>query len=85
MGAGIGAVAAIGDQFDLGAAGVVAQSRFGDGRPCGVASDAQQGVTILDREYETGGYMDYDLDGSLSPRFIPGATRNALAQVRVEW
>ena len=40
---------------------------------------------LLDREYETGGYMDYDLDGSLSPRFIPGATRSALAQVRVEW
>ncbi len=40
---------------------------------------------LLDREYETGGYMDYDADGSLSPRFIPGATRSVLAQVRVEW
>ena len=40
---------------------------------------------LFDREYETGGYMDYDPDGTLSPRFIPGATRNALAQVRVEW
>ncbi len=40
---------------------------------------------LLDREYETGGYMDYDLDGALSPRFIPGATRSLLAQVRVEW
>ena len=40
---------------------------------------------LLDRDYETGGYMDYDADGSLSPRFIPGATRSVLGQVRVEW
>jgi len=40
---------------------------------------------LLDREYETSGYMDYDADGSLSPRFVPGATRSVLGQVRMEW
>ncbi len=39
----------------------------------------------FDRRYETGGYMDYDAAGNLAPQFIPAATRNALAEVRVEF
>ena len=38
---------------------------------------------LFDREYETGGYMDYDLDGSLSPRFIPrGDAKRACSGAR---
>ena len=45
--ASVGAIVAIGDELDLGAVGVVAQPRLGDGRACGVASHAQQGVAII--------------------------------------
>jgi iron complex outermembrane receptor protein len=42
-------------------------------------------LNALDRRYETGGYMDYDAGGNLAPQLIPAATRNWLAQVRVEF
>ena len=38
----------------------------------------------LDRRYETGGYS-YFFGGTRYTDFIPAATRNALAQVRVEF
>ena len=47
MAAGIGAVAAVGDELDIGAFGIVAQPRLGDGRAGGVAGDAQQALAIL--------------------------------------
>jgi iron complex outermembrane receptor protein len=40
---------------------------------------------LFDREYATGGYMDYDLGGNLVPHVIPAATRSVLAQVKVEF
>jgi iron complex outermembrane recepter protein len=52
---------------------------FGDSR----AELRVRVFNVLDRDYETGGYMDFDADGGLSPRFIPAATRNALAELRV--
>jgi len=36
-------------------------------------------------KYSTSGYMDYDAAGNLVPQFIPAATRNVLAQVRVDY
>ena len=39
----------------------------------------------FDRRYETSGYMDYDATGTLVPHYIPAATRNVLAQVRIDW
>jgi iron complex outermembrane receptor protein len=40
---------------------------------------------LLDREYETGGYFDYDDSGNYVPLFVPAATRNAIAQLTVGW
>ncbi len=40
---------------------------------------------LLDKEYETGGYMDYDAFGNLVPHFIPAAKRHVLGELRVEW
>ena len=40
-------------------------------------------TNLLDQRYAAGGYMDYDDDGSLSPRFVPAATRGWYAQVTV--
>jgi len=55
---------------------------FGDG------SRAELSLRLnnaFDVRYATGGYMDYDAGGNLAPQFIPAATRNLLAQVRVEF
>lgn len=40
---------------------------------------------VLDTRYATGGYVDYDAGGVLVPFLIPGATRSALAELRVEF
>jgi hypothetical protein len=40
---------------------------------------------LLDERYATGGYMDYDATGALVPFLIPAATRNALAELRVDF
>ena len=40
---------------------------------------------VLDREYETGGYMDYDASGSLVPFRTPAAKRNARVEFRVDF
>jgi outer membrane receptor protein involved in Fe transport len=56
--------------------------------PWGPDSHAELTLRVnnaLDREYSTGGYMDYDDAGNLVPQFIPAAKRNLLAQVRVEF
>ncbi|HYM82164.1 MAG TPA: TonB-dependent receptor [Candidatus Limnocylindria bacterium] len=42
-------------------------------------------LNLLDREYETGGYMDFDAGGNLVPHFIPAAKRHVLGQIRVEF
>lgn len=39
----------------------------------------------LDRRYETGGYMDVDANGDYVPHLTPAATRNWLAEMRVEF
>lgn len=39
----------------------------------------------LDRRYETGGYMDVDANGDWVPHLTPAATRNWLAELRVEF
>jgi hypothetical protein len=44
-----------------------------------------QVFNAFDLKYSTSGYMDYDSLGNLVPQFIPAATRNVLAQVRVEY
>ena len=49
-----GAIAAIGDELDLGAVGVITQPRLGDRRPCGVAGDAQQRLAVLARDFRRG-------------------------------
>jgi hypothetical protein len=40
---------------------------------------------VLDEKYETGGYLDFDASGALVPVFIPAATRNVLAELRINW
>ena len=50
------------------------------------AGTAEAGVRIfnlLDRRYETGGYMDYDAGGNLVPQFVPAATRHWLGELRL--
>ena len=42
-------------------------------------------LNLLDRRYDTSGYMDYDSAGSLVPQFIPAATRQILGELRVEF
>jgi iron complex outermembrane receptor protein len=44
-----------------------------------------QVFNLLDRRYETGGYMAYDAGGVLVPHYIPAATRHVLAGVRVDF
>jgi iron complex outermembrane receptor protein len=39
----------------------------------------------LDLEYAAGGYFDYDDAGNYVPLLVPAATRNVMAQVRVEF
>jgi len=54
--------------------------------PFAGTSEATLGVRVfnaLDEKYETGGYFDYDENGSYGALFVPAARRNALAQVRV--
>ncbi len=55
--------------------------------PWGGGSEASLVVrvfNVLDERYATSGYMNYDFaTNSLYPVFIPAATRNALAEVRV--
>jgi len=54
--------------------------------PGGATADVGLRVfNALDRQYETGGYMDYDAGGSLVPHFIPAATRHVLGEIRVEF
>jgi outer membrane receptor protein involved in Fe transport len=38
---------------------------------------------VLDKQYETGGYMDYDASGALAPFRTPAAGRNVLVELRV--
>lgn len=40
-------------------------------------------TNLLDERYAAGGYVDYDEDGGLSPRFVPAATRGWYTQVTV--
>jgi iron complex outermembrane receptor protein len=40
-------------------------------------------LNVLDKRYETSGYLDYDATGNLVPTLIPAATRNWIAQVTV--
>jgi len=40
---------------------------------------------VLDRRYESGGYFDYDQNGSYVAHFVPAATRNAIAQLDVSF
>ena len=40
---------------------------------------------VLDRKYETGGYFDYDQNGSYVAHFVPAATRHAIAQLDVSF
>jgi iron complex outermembrane receptor protein len=42
-------------------------------------------MNALDTRYETGGYYDYDDQGNYAPLKIPAATRNALAELRVDF
>jgi hypothetical protein len=42
-------------------------------------------MNALDTRYETGGYFDYDNQGNYVPLKIPAATRNALAELRVDF
>jgi len=42
-------------------------------------------LNVLDERYATSGYPDYDASGALVPHFIPAATRNFIAQVRVDF
>jgi iron complex outermembrane receptor protein len=63
---------------------LTASYRFG----LSAVSQAELGLrvfNVLDQEYETGGYMDFDADGTLSPRFIPAAKRNLLAELRIDF
>jgi iron complex outermembrane receptor protein len=54
--------------------------------PGGAAAEAELRVlNAFDREYEAGGYMDYDTSGTLAPMFIPAAKRSVLFQVRMEF
>jgi iron complex outermembrane receptor protein len=56
------------------------------GAPGGSAAQVDVVVTnLLDQEYETGGYMDYDAAGNLVPQFIPAAKRTALLQLRIDF
>ena len=57
-------------------------------RPLGDGREAMLMVRVfnaLDKRYETGGYFDYDDNGNYGPLIIPAATRNALAELRVEF
>jgi len=38
---------------------------------------------VLDRRYETSGYLDYDSAGNLVPHLVPAASRNGAVQVTV--
>jgi len=38
---------------------------------------------LFDERYEASGYMDYDATGAYVPHFVPAATRNLLAELRV--
>lgn len=38
---------------------------------------------VLDRRYETSGYLDYNANGELVPHLVPAATRNGSVQVSV--
>jgi iron complex outermembrane receptor protein len=40
---------------------------------------------LLDEEYETGGYVDYDAGGNPVPHFIPAAKRHFLGELRLEF
>jgi iron complex outermembrane receptor protein len=56
------------------------------GFPAGADARAEVSLRVtnlLDERYAAGGYVDYDADGSLSPRFIPAATRGWYAQLNV--
>jgi iron complex outermembrane receptor protein len=54
--------------------------------PGGAAAEVGLRVfNLLDREYETGGYMDYDAAGNLVPHLIPAATRHFLGELRLEF
>ena len=54
-------------------------------RPVGGPEFSLRVFNLLNREYEAGGYMDYDAGGSLVPHFIPAATRHVLGELRVEF
>jgi iron complex outermembrane receptor protein len=56
--------------------------------PFGTASHAElslRGLNVLDERYATSGYPDYNASGALVPHFVPAATRNWIAQVRVDF
>ena len=56
------------------------------GFPVGGSSRAEVSLRVLnlfDTRYAAGGYMDWDAEGNVVPMFVPAATRNWLAQVRV--
>ena len=56
--------------------------------PLGSGNTAEFSVrvnNVTDQRYATSGYMDFDATGALVPHFIPAATRNVLAQIRVDF
>ncbi|HEY3216545.1 MAG TPA: TonB-dependent receptor [Candidatus Eisenbacteria bacterium] len=53
---------------------------FGDGAQ---ATLLVRVLNALDKEYEAGGYFDYDEDGNFAALFVPAAKRNVLAELRV--
>jgi len=44
-----------------------------------------RGFNLGDLRYATTGYMDFDAHGALVPQLMPAATRNWLAELRVDW
>ena len=42
-------------------------------------------LNLLDRRYETSGYMDYDSGGNLVPHLVPAATRQIIGELRLAW
>ena len=64
----------------------VLNATAGWGFAVGEASRAELSLRVsnlLDERYAAGGYMDYDVEGSLVPMFVPAATRGWLTQVNV--
>jgi iron complex outermembrane recepter protein len=62
----------------------VLNARMAWSRPVGDDARAEVSLRVtnlFDVRYAAGGYMDYDEDGTLSPRFVPAATRGWYTQV----